>query len=88
MIPTWIIEWVANAEGISEADLKTIETAIPAMQDMLVVVQQAMPLVNKALPLIKELSPAAQIILAALAKHRGTTNGSTSTGTTAGGAIG
>jgi len=88
MIPTWIIEWVANAEGISADDLKVIEAAIPAAQDCLTLLQQAMPLVNKALPLIKELSPAAQIILAALAKHRGTTNGSTSTGTTAGGAIG
>ena len=60
----WVIEWIARTEGVSPEQLKTIEDAIPAAQELLALAQQAMPLVNKALPLIKTVSPAAQIILA------------------------
>ena len=65
----WIIEWVANAEGINAADLATIEGAIPAAQQLLDLLKQAMPLVTKATPLLQQVQPAAAIILGALQKN-------------------
>jgi hypothetical protein len=88
MIPEWIISAIANAEGVTPAQLKTIEDAIPAVQELLTIVQQAMPLANQALPLVKQITPAAQIILAVLAKQRGTSNETSSVGNKPGGAIG
>lgn len=70
-MPDWIIQLIANAEGITPEQLKTIEAAIPAAQELLALVQQALPLANKALPLVKTISPAAQIVLAVIAKHGG-----------------
>jgi hypothetical protein len=67
-MPEWIIQWLAQAEGITPAQLAQIESAIPAAQELLALLQQALPLANKALPLVKQVSPAAQIILGALAK--------------------
>jgi hypothetical protein len=83
----WMIELVARAEGISEADLKTIEDAIPAAQDLLGIVKEAMPLVTKALPSIQKVQPAAAIILAAIQKRTAAPVGS-GPGTQAGGATG
>jgi hypothetical protein len=64
----WILEWVARAEGISDADLKIIEDAIEPAQQLLGMVKEAMPLANKALPLIQKVQPAASIILKAVAQ--------------------
>jgi hypothetical protein len=68
MIPDWIVQWVANAEGITPAQLQTIEDAIPAAQELLDVVKQAMPLITKATPLVAKVQPAAAIILAVATK--------------------
>jgi len=64
----WVLEDIARFEGISEADIKTIEDAIEPAQQLLGVVKQAMPLINTAAPLIQKILPAATIILAAVAK--------------------
>ena len=66
----WILEWIANAEGISPEQLKVIEDAIPAAQELLDVAKQAMPLITKATPLLQKVQPAANIILAAVAKKQ------------------
>ena len=71
-MPQWILQWIANAEGITPAQLATIEAAIPAAQELLTLAQQALPLANKALPLVKEISPAAQILLSVIEKQKGT----------------
>lgn len=63
-MPEWIIQWIANAEGISSDQLKTIEDAIPAAQELLGILKEAMPLVTKATPLFQQVQPAAAIILA------------------------
>lgn len=65
----WIIEWIANAEGVNAQQLATIEAAIPAAQELLDLLKQAMPLVTKAAPLLQQVQPAAAIILAVLQKN-------------------
>lgn len=83
----WIIELVARAEGVTEADLKTIEDAIPAAQDLLGVVKEAMPLVTRALPSIQKIQPAAKIVLAVIQKNAAVPSGP-SPGSQPGGSIG
>ncbi len=66
-MPDWIIQWIASAEGISPEQLKVIEDAIPAAQELLGLLKEAMPIVNRASPLIAKVQPAAAILLAAVA---------------------
>jgi hypothetical protein len=66
----WMLEWIARAEGINDADLKTIENAIEPAQQLLGMVKEAMPLLNKALPLVQKVQPAASIILKAVAQKQ------------------
>ena len=69
-MPEWIIQWIANAEGVTPEQLKTIEDAIPAAQQLLGILKQAMPLVTAATPLIAQVQPAAVILLTVAKKQQ------------------